>query len=930
MSMPEYLSPGVYVEETSYRGKPIEGVSTSTAGFVGRTYRGLEGRPTLVTSFADFTRKYGQPIEAPQHPGDYLGHAIRGFFDNGGKRAYIVRVLGDGALAADSSGATVAHGVVARLASNSVVLPGSSRLRLGSLRGIDTNATIDIYSRASASDAFASVHTSAIASYDAMRGSVTLATPLPANVTLNWRHTYLLVQGTSPDGGFTAGLCPLFTAANRGSAGNDLSIDIRPVDRPPIRIVGTRSARRRRPQVASWTGTGPAAGAISITIAPAAIRLVREGDSLLIANATARESVTVGSLPDVAVSFSASGHDFTASPADVTVSLVTDRHGDALPTPLLVATLSGAARPDLSGVAPVTINLPHEVAALLDTGAQLSFEQALTGSDTLSVDASPFTAAIAATVSAVVHDFSADGEDTTAVVESTRDRLLVDDGTGFEAPARNPSEPLAISTTSDTLERDAVLVDPADGVVFLDLPLTPAEAGAWSDVESLQAAAAGSDPLRIATTGGIYTGACLELDNGSTKRYATVTAMDTDQRTVTLATPLAAPIDVAADPSARVAYVRVLEFDLDVLDGGVVAESFTGLSWNADTAANSYPRYYVDRVNDPDTGSALIQITAPTTTPANIPAEQPISSNGQPIVMAGGDDGLPPEDRHLIGSDDGPGARFGIEALKERVDISMVAAPGVTSEAVQAALITHCELMRYRVAVLDGEQNAAEVTDILAHRNAYDSSRAAYYAPWFETLDLATGRTLEVPPCGHVMGIFARSDNERGVHKAPANEVVRNITDLKFKFTKGEQDVLNPVGVNLIREFPGRGIRVWGARTLSSDPEWKYLNVRRLFNYLEDSIDRGTQWVVFEPNNPALWDRVVRTIESFLFGVWTTGAMMGTSPKEAYFVRCDRTTMTQSDIDNGRLVCLIGIAPTNPAEFVIFRIGQFTASEPGS
>jgi phage tail sheath protein FI len=250
----------------------------------------------------------------------------------------------------------------------------------------------------------------------------------------------------------------------------------------------------------------------------------------------------------------------------------------------------------------------------------------------------------------------------------------------------------------------------------------------------------------------------------------------------------------------------------------------------------------------------------------------------------------------------------------------------VTDESVQQALITHCELVKYRFAILDGVADVSDVSEIRSHRNNYDTKYAAYYTPWLRSVDLATGRTFTVPPSGHVLGICARSDNERGVHKAPANEVVRSIVDVSLPFTDGEQDVLNPIGVNLIREFEGRGIRVWGARTLSSDAEWKYVNVRRLFIYLEHSIDRGTQWVVFEPNTEALWQRVVETIESFLFGVWKSGALMGTTPEEAFFVRCDRTTMTQDDIDNGRLVCLIGVAPAYPAEFVIFRIGQFTAS----
>ena len=179
-----------------------------------------------------------------------------------------------------------------------------------------------------------------------------------------------------------------------------------------------------------------------------------------------------------------------------------------------------------------------------------------------------------------------------------------------------------------------------------------------------------------------------------------------------------------------------------------------------------------------------------------------------------------------------------------------------------------------------------------------------------------------VPPGGHVAGVYARVDQEKGVHKAPANEVVNGALGLEFNITKGEQDVLNPRGVNCIRAFPGRGILIWGARTAASDPAWKYLNVRRLFIFVEKSIELGTQWVVFEPNDEKLWARVKQTINQFLMGVWRSGALMGTTEEEAFFVKCDRTTMTQNDIDNGRLVVLVGIAPVKPAEFVIFRIAQ--------
>jgi uncharacterized protein len=276
-----------------------------------------------------------------------------------------------------------------------------------------------------------------------------------------------------------------------------------------------------------------------------------------------------------------------------------------------------------------------------------------------------------------------------------------------------------------------------------------------------------------------------------------------------------------------------------------------------------------------------------------------------------------------------PKDRQGLFALKNIDEISIVAIPGRTSQTIQSASIEHCELMRYRFAVIDAEirSNLATVQE---QRGLYDSKYAAIYYPWLRIPDPFPENPritsyVSIPPSGHTIGIYARSDIERGVYKAPANEVIRGIADLEVKLMKEQQDILNPRNINVLRNFreDNRGLRVWGARTLSSDPDWKYINVRRLFIFIERSIDRGTQWVVFEPNDEPLWQRVKRVISAFLTQVWRDGALMGQTPEQAFFVKCDRTTMTQNDIDNGRLIVEIGIAPVKPAEFVIFRIGQW-------
>ena len=236
-------------------------------------------------------------------------------------------------------------------------------------------------------------------------------------------------------------------------------------------------------------------------------------------------------------------------------------------------------------------------------------------------------------------------------------------------------------------------------------------------------------------------------------------------------------------------------------------------------------------------------------------------------------------------------------------------------------LIAHCERTQSRFAVIDAPRGVPAPLD---PRAAWDTSYAAFYYPWIQVRG-ADGAPRLVPPGGHVLGVYARTDIERGVFEAPANAELRGVEGLEFDVTAEQQERLNAAGVNTIRAFAGRGIRVWGARTLSSDGQWNYVSVRRLFVFLERSIYMGTRWVVFEPNGERLWARVADTVRLFLHAQWRAGALLGRTEREAFFVRCDRTTMTQADIDSGRLVCTIGVAPVRPAEFVIFRIGQWTA-----
>ncbi len=418
--------------------------------------------------------------------------------------------------------------------------------------------------------------------------------------------------------------------------------------------------------------------------------------------------------------------------------------------------------------------------------------------------------------------------------------------------------------------------------------------------------------IELNSISGFYEGAVVEIDNGTNREYCEIS--DIDGRIIT--------IDDNAVTVAAGDRISTCEFSL-VVSCKDEQETFDFLSMN-----NTLKNHFKTVINDK---SELITADVPSSASSDTPPfNQPSAEDGLNIKLKGGGDGDIPGADAYSGVDNGPGQRTGIQALIDIDEVSIVAIPGVTyddDQSVQNALINHCELLKDRFAVLDppAGQNLEEVQDF---RSNYDTKYAAIYYPLIEIRDRLTRKKINIPPSGHMIGIYARSDIERGVHKAPANEVIRGITGLEQTINKGEQDILNPKPnhINVLRDFrkSGRGYRVWGARCITSDPDWKYINVRRLFIFVEESIDEGTQWVVFEPNDEPTWARVRRSVHNFLTNVWRDGALQGATPEQAFFVRCDRTTMTQTDIDNGKLIMEIGIAPVKPAEFVIFRIGQWS------
>jgi phage tail sheath protein FI len=337
----------------------------------------------------------------------------------------------------------------------------------------------------------------------------------------------------------------------------------------------------------------------------------------------------------------------------------------------------------------------------------------------------------------------------------------------------------------------------------------------------------------------------------------------------------------------------------------------------------SSPDYFEKRVNG---NSALIAISrqadAATDALPEMNVDRPLDGGSNGTTPLGVDD----FNGRVAGNRTEPQGLDALETDPFR-DVALVYAPfpsGIDT-AVAQAVVSHCEKLRFRFAVVDTGKGQSSHTDIDPRTSLVESQYAATYYPWIRISDPQTGVLRLVPPGGHALGVYARTDVERGVFKAPANEIARGVVDLEYDITDGQQEVLNPRGVNVIRRFPGRGIRIWGARTLSSNGLWKYVSVRRLFIFLERSIYENTQWVVFEPNDDRLWARVKDTLRLFLRSQWRNGALFGRTEEEAFFITCDRTTMTQDDILNGRLICEIGIAPVRPAEFVVFRVFQHTA-----
>ncbi len=838
--MPEYLSPGVYVEEIDAGPKPIEGVSTSTAGAVGVTAFGpTDGKPVLVTSFAEFVRKFGGFLPEPsatlrQTWDDAKSEggrwwqfplSVKAFFDNGGQRIYIKRVFSSGPSGAAASSGKLGKGLVSDVIQDAP--KGATRIKLAHLIGIQNTILAQGGNPAQHQVKFFDGKTNqpigtdfTIKSYDSQSGYITVDPLLPNDLQAK-RGDFAEIKTRSPSPIAADQITLLFAAKSYGAWGDKVSVRVTPTVAASLNLIANAALADN----ASFSTT---------------VESVTFVTTITVNNVTGLNGGEV-----VVVD----GREYTAQ----TVDTANNRFSLQVRPPVWPA-------------------------------------------------GTPIKKKIDPAFNATYVSRTVDGTIKMAAVDGLKNNfwILVN---GKEYKVTNLA-----AAPANTLKVEPNIPDVEDWVP-------------GTTVRRLRNANAAnsSAQLNIWGASALYVGSVVELDNGNQKEFRKVNAVDGD--TVTFDGGNLS-LRYFEGHKARIVEASVL-VSFEPEGQNPVEEAFSPVRLQKDGSTSSIANYVNSR-------SALVTIThGPVAFDADL-SKFPCAANGGWQDLENGTDALhklAPED--FIGADNGPGKRTGIASLEDIDEISICMAPGIWAPSVLSALMIHCETLKDRFAIVD-PPDGLDIEGIRSFREPIDTKYAALYYPWLKLRDPLSRQEVRVAPSGHMAGIYARVDVERGVHKAPANEVVRGITGFAEDVTKREQDMLNPKNINAFRFFPGRGNRVWGARVLTSDSAWKYINVRRLFIFVEESIDEGTQWVVFEPNDEQLWVRVRQSVSNFLETVWRSGALMGTKADEAFFVRCDRSTMSQDDLDNGRLICLIGIAPVKPAEFVIFRIQQKTLNATNS
>jgi phage tail sheath protein FI len=809
--MPEYLAPGVYVEETSFRAKSIEGVSTSTTAFVGPTRKGpISGgdhpsQPELLTSFGDFVRLYGglNPLEWSDKP-NYLAHAVLNYFNEGGGRLYVLRVASGDSLTAYTqiAGASDSSSDRVVLRSRFAGQTGNGTVRVSEILSTATSKALSTAPEGTLLRASGSAPASPASVRGIKKGPFTVHQNGVLSLLVNNTMLKVSFYGKNTEATSQGNLADPVTL---DSNNNTLAVTISDNEQTIVLLEGDYT---------------PAELALAINMKLTGGYARLEGNKLVIGTDQSGYGGTVNVDANAAFGFS----------AQVNATANYDKLSNN------VANLAAVTVADLNTILEDITTVPNRVIAS-EIAGYLELHTELLGDSAT---------------------------------------LMVADATGVNTRSEHMSFGLELPVPGTPAMRGS------------NIRLYQKAGVEWTDGTNVYVPSPDTAP-------GDSVGSFIML---------TVVVSDADGET-----------DIYDDISLNKTDVRFI--------GNVLSENPTS---RADVLHHLLWCDIGNSCSSLQLHSALF--------PSGKSGGDVKNGLSASHLLEKGSDGSEP----LAGAPDQEGSyAAAFDQLSGLEDVSIVAAPGHASftssnyQAIQRLLIGHADKPRaYRIAVLETPPNQTP-GEVKLERARIDSHHAAMYYPWVTVANpLARSgntqpREIQLPPSGFMCGIYARNDSEKSVAKAPANEVVRSALRFERDINFAENQMLNPLGINCLRFFPGRGYRVWGARTVSSDPEWKYVNVRRYFLYLESSIDRGTQWAVFENNGERLWTNIRETVESFLYNEWISGNLLGSTPKEAFFVRCDRSTMTQNDLDNGRLICLIGVAALKPAEFVIFRIGQKTA-----
>jgi phage tail sheath protein FI len=1045
--MPEYLAPGVYVEEVSSGPRPIEGVSTSTAAMVGLTERGPENVPIFVSSVGEYQRWFGgrlniddfiDPIDQDRAHG-YLPYAVEGFFGNRGKRLYVTRVMPEGARRSRfvlhiQSDPNAPETQLLRSAPAGSGIVGTQLLYAVELNGLAVGDTIRVGDGSRAE----------YRTITALGGAAThIATDLPLS------HAHDTVVSVESVGLVPIG--PVMALADDAVRGDDLIV-VAAGAAPAVGItVEVRAAAGGNSEFRRVLAVQPGVPGEFLLSLDSALHLnYANGDPV-------QEINLAGAVGLTNLDFESSGGDIAVYPAApaglVNALLLIDAGSDTQD----VRRIGEIARLDIDPPAhadyPARSVVEHVVLADDASAPRSLTADAAAGATVISLDnriglaVGDVLRVGVAGVDAEFVTISGFGgirlpppDAGTVVVEQRlqRPHFAGDVVQGQNPPALGANTPANLVFAVDEGDVDLVATQGAgagyavgdvlrvrlpSGAAFFHVvggvaalaareitvgdaiershdagavvaqrdPLLEVEAldrGEWGNRLRISAefyerglvarsevrGAPLVSQIQLASLTGVEPGTVLELLDPVTRARIgePIKVATTDPAANNLVTLDGAGLTVAQRTAILVAIaanapliVHSIEFTLTVRllqapEPAVPSRDQRVIDTIVHEALSMDPRHsrYVERVvGDIDGDLRPSDLRPEGECPyvrvrdqaANAAAAQVIRLGPETLVdvlasgrelparhpLSGGDNAVNSINNGIyIGADNiDPELRTGLFSLTRLPVLGLVGMPGQTHPQIQQALIDHCERDRYRFAILDGQPPGNDgLAEILAQRQQFDTTYAALYTPWLSMPDpypenLAVVAPFMMPPSGHVMGLIARTDETRGVHKAPANEVVNGVNGLARYLNKAEQDLINPYPYNVcaIRRFANRGIRVYGARVITSDSSLKYIPVRRLLLFLEQSIEIGLQWVVFEPNAEPLWARVRQSLNGFLTGVWRDGALEGTSTEQAFFVKCDRTTMTQDDIDNGRLICLVGVAPVKPAEYVIIRIGLKTA-----